>query len=74
MISLHAGLMVFWAFAMVLFETSHLRTDQPLYEQGCILIPHLTSLGFDLGPSGEVVSSYPFFVVGVLQAALGLHD
>ena len=23
-----AGLMVFWAFAMVLFETSHLRTDQ----------------------------------------------
>jgi hypothetical protein len=25
------------------FETSHLRTDQPLYEQGCILIPHLTS-------------------------------
>jgi len=49
----HAGLMVFWAGAMVLFETSHLRTDQPLYEQGCILIPHLTSLGFGLGPSGE---------------------
>ena len=63
----HAGLMVFWAGAMVLFETSHLRTDQPLYEQGCILIPHLTSLGFGLGPSGEVVSSYPFFVVGVLH-------
>ena len=54
----HAGLMVFWAGAMVLFETSHLRTDQPLYEQGCILIPHLTSLGFGLGPSGEVISSY----------------
>ena len=59
--------MVFWAGAMVLFETSHLRTDQPLYKQGCILIPHLTSLGFGLGPSGEVVSSYPFFVVGVLH-------
>jgi photosystem II CP43 chlorophyll apoprotein len=49
------GLMVFWAGAMVLFETSHLQAAQTgLYEQGCILIPHLAS-------------SYPFFVVGVLH-------
>jgi photosystem II CP43 chlorophyll apoprotein len=33
--------------------TSHLRTDQPLYEQGCILIPCL--------------NAYLFFVVGVLH-------
>jgi photosystem II CP43 chlorophyll apoprotein len=25
----HAGLMIFWAGAMILFETSHLRIDQP---------------------------------------------
>ena len=63
----HAGIMVFWAGAMVLFETGHLRTDQPLYEQGCILIPHLTTLGLGLGPSGDVINAYPFFVVGVLH-------
>lgn len=30
----HAGLMVFWAGAMTLFEVGHLTTDKPLYEQG----------------------------------------
>ena len=36
----HAGLMVFWCGAMTLFEVAHYIPEKPLYEQGCILIPH----------------------------------
>ena len=38
----HAGLMVFWCGAMTLFEVAHYIPEKPLYEQGCILIPHHT--------------------------------
>ena len=62
----HAGLMVFWCGAMTLFEVAHYIPEKPLYEQGCILIPHLTTLGWGVGPGGEVTDVYPFFVVGVL--------
>ena len=63
----HAGLMVFWCGAMTLFEVAHYIPEKPLYEQGCILIPHLTTLGWGVGPGGEITSVYPFFVVGVLH-------
>ena len=63
----HAGLRVFWCGAMTLFEVAHYIPEKPLYEQGCILIPHLTTLGWGVGPGGEVVNTYPFFVVGVLH-------
>ena len=41
----HSGLIVLWCGAMTLFEVSHLSSDLPFYEQGCILLPHLASLG-----------------------------
>ena len=63
----HAVLMVFWAGAMTLLAVGHFVNDQPLYEQGFILIPHLASLVPGLGPSGEVVNVYPYFVVGILH-------
>ena len=63
----HAGLMVFWCGAMTLFEVAHYIPEKPLYEQGCILLPHLTTLGWGVGPGGEVIDTYPFFVVGVLH-------
>jgi photosystem II CP43 chlorophyll apoprotein len=59
--------MVFWCGAMTLFEVAHYIPEKPLYEQGCILIPHLTTLGWGVGPGGEVTNVYPFFVVGVLH-------
>jgi photosystem II CP43 chlorophyll apoprotein len=63
----HAGLIVFWCGAMTLFEVSHYIPEKPLYEQGCILLPHLTTLGWGVEPGGEVVDLYPFFVVGVVH-------
>ena len=50
----HAGVMVFWCGAMTLFEVSHYIPEKPLYEQGCILLQHLATLGWGVGPGGEI--------------------
>jgi photosystem II CP43 chlorophyll apoprotein len=63
----HAGLIVFWAGAMTLFEVAHFIPEKPMYEQGLILMPHVATLGWGVGPGGEIVDTFPYFVVGVLH-------
>ena len=53
--------------AMTLFEVSHFIPEKPLYEQGFILIPYLATLGWGVGPGGETINTYPYFVVGVVH-------
>uniref|UniRef100_A0A3Q7HCX8 Photosystem II CP43 chlorophyll apoprotein n=1 Tax=Solanum lycopersicum TaxID=4081 RepID=A0A3Q7HCX8_SOLLC len=42
----HAGLVVFWAGAMNLFEVAHFLPEKPMYVKGLILLPHLATLGW----------------------------
>merc|ERR1711990_1239881 len=61
----HAGLIVFWAGSISLFEVSHLVLEKPIYEQGFILLPHLATLGYGVGPNGEVIDITPYFSIRV---------
>jgi photosystem II CP43 chlorophyll apoprotein len=63
----HAGLMAFWAGAMLLFEVSHFEASKPMYDQGLILMPHIATLGLGVGPGGEVIDIFPFFAIAVIH-------
>jgi photosystem II CP43 chlorophyll apoprotein len=52
---------------MNLFEVAHFIPEKPMYEQGLILLPHLATLGYGVGPGGEVVDTFPYFVSGVIH-------
>jgi photosystem II CP43 chlorophyll apoprotein len=52
---------------MTLFEVSHFVPEKPMYEQGFILLPHLTTLAYGVGPGGQITEVYSFFIIGVLH-------
>jgi photosystem II CP43 chlorophyll apoprotein len=45
---------------MILFEVSHFVPEKPLYEQGFICMQHLATLGYGIGPGGEITNSAIF--------------
>ena len=63
----HAGLIMFWAGSVTLLELDRLVADVPLSEQGLILLPNLARLGWGVGAGGEIVYTYPFFVIAILH-------
>jgi photosystem II CP43 chlorophyll apoprotein len=63
----HAGLILFWAGAMTIFEISHYDSSQPLYQQGSIILPHLATLGFSVGNNGQIIDTDIYLRIGVLH-------
>jgi len=52
---------------MTLFEITHYVETKPFYEQGMILLPHLSSLGYGVGAGGDVLSTYSYLEIGSLH-------
>ena len=73
----HAGLIMFWAGAFMLFEIAHYDSSIPMGNQGLILIPHLASLGIGLvgTGTGTEIDFEPYIAVAafhlVSSAVLG---
>ena len=63
----HAGLIMFWAGSITLLEIDRFTYNLPLSEQGLLLLPNLARLGWGVGTGGEIVSLYPYFVIGMLH-------
>jgi photosystem II CP43 chlorophyll apoprotein len=58
---------MFWSGSMCMFELSHFVPVKPLYEQGFILLPHLATIGIQIGPGGEIQHIFQYFIIAVLH-------
>ena len=62
-----AAIIMLWAGAFTLFELAVYSPDEPLYTQGLILLPHLATEGWGLGPGGDVVDTSIWFAIAVIH-------
>ncbi|MGF1539673.1 MAG: chlorophyll a/b binding light-harvesting protein [Pleurocapsa sp.] len=63
----HAGLIMFWAGSITLLEIDRFVPNIPLNQQGLLLMPNLARLGWGVGAGGEIIDTYPLFVIGILH-------
>jgi len=63
----HAGLIMFWAGSITIIETLRFVPGVPMSEQAVTLLPHLATLGWGVGTNGQIVDTYPYFVIGMLH-------
>ena len=63
----HLSLIMFWSGSITIFEISHLWLEQSLYEQGFILVQHITTLAFCINIKGNMDNIYVFFVISLLH-------
>lgn len=63
----HAALMSVVPGAFVVQEVARYQPGVPLPEQSMVFLPHLAALGVGVGAGGEIVDTYPMFVIGVLH-------
>ena len=63
----HAGLIMFWAGSITVSQAINYDPTLPLSEQGLALISNLARLGWGVGENGEIITLYPFFVIGMLH-------
>jgi photosystem II CP43 chlorophyll apoprotein len=63
----HAGLIMFWVGATSVVEVTRFVPGVAMSEQKMTWLPHLATLGWGVGAGGEVIDTYPYFVIGILH-------
>ncbi|MEO0808615.1 MAG: chlorophyll a/b binding light-harvesting protein [Cyanobacteria bacterium J06643_4] len=63
----HAGLIMFWAGSITISQSLSYDPTMPLSEQRLALVSNLARLGWGLGDEGQIVTLYPYFVIGMLH-------